>query len=163
MPVPNPLNRRSILMISLLIVLIDQGSKTWVRAHLPFQQDGGVLIPGLLRLHWTVNDGAAFSLFSGATAPLGLLSFLVGIGIVFWISKNRHQPFWQGLALALLLGGTIGNGIDRWSPPLHVVTDFLKLVPFSFPIFNGADVAINLAVACFAIDALTQRHEQPPR
>ena len=64
----------------------------------------------------------------------------------------------MGLALGFLLGGTIGNGIDRWR--LGHVTDFLELVPIQFPIFNWANVAINLAVLCFAIDAFANRHEQ---
>ena len=67
------------------------------------------------------------------------------------------MPIWQGLAVAFLLGGTIGNGMDRWR--LGHVTDFLQLVPVDFPIFNAADVAINMAVICFAIDFLTRRHD----
>ena len=61
----------------------------------------------------------------------------------------------DGLGLGFLLGGTIGNGIDRLR--LGHVTDFLELMPIQFAIFNWADVAINLAVLCFVIDALTQR------
>jgi len=64
----------------------------------------------------------------------------------------------QPLALAaacgrcFLLGGSAGNGIDRW---LHgAVVDGLELVPFSFPVFNLADVAINLAVLCLLLDGL---------
>ena len=49
-----------------------------------------------------------------------------------------------------MLGGAIGNGLDRWRS--GAVVDFVALVPIDFPIFNGADVAINLAVLCFAID-----------
>ena len=84
---------------------------------------------------------------------LGLLSLVVALVVAWWIARSRQQPTWQGLALACLLGGTVGNGIDRWSA--GYVTDFLELVPIDFPIFNGADVAINLAVACFVIDALS--------
>ena len=61
----------------------------------------------------------------------------------------------MGLALACLLGGTLGNGIDRWR--LGYVTDFLELVPIQFPIFNWADVVINVSVVCFAIDAFRER------
>ena len=75
------------------------------------------------------------------------------------VGRSRQQPLWQGLALAFLLGGTLGNGIDRWK--LGHVTDFIEFVPVSFPIFNGADIAINLAVICFVIDALSRRHEPP--
>jgi signal peptidase II len=59
---------------------------------------------------------------------------------------------WNGLALGLLLGGAVGNGIDRWRA--GAVVDFLEFIPIHFPIFNLADVAINLAVACFLLDLL---------
>ncbi|HJN32886.1 MAG TPA: signal peptidase II, partial [Prochlorococcus sp.] len=113
---------------------------------------------GLLQLRLISNTGAAFNLFNGATFLLGLLSLAVTIGLMVWIWRAGQMPLWQGLAVSFLLGGTIGNGLDRWR--LGHVTDFLQLVPVDFPIFNGADVAINLAVICFGIDALTRRHGQ---
>ena len=159
-PLPSQLARRPLLLITLVIVVIDQASKAWVCAHL---QPGlpAPFLPGLLQLRWVENPGAAFSLFRDSTFALKWLSLVVALGVAVWIWRSRQQPFWQGLALAFLLGGTVGNGIDRWS--LGHVTDFLELVPINFPIFNGADIAINLAVACFMIDALTRRHEHPQR
>lgn len=159
-PLPSQLARRPLLLITLVIVVIDQASKAWVCAHL---QPGlpAPFLPGLLQLRWVENPGAAFSLFRDSTFALKWLSLVVALGVAVWIWRSRQQPFWQGLALAFLLGGTVGNGIDRWS--LGHVTDFLELVPINFPIFNGADIAINLAVACFVIDALTRRHEHPQR
>ena len=53
------------------------------------------------------------------------------------------------------MGGTLGNGLDRWR--LGYVVDFLALVPINFPIFNGADIAINLAVLCFGLDLWLNR------
>ena len=86
---------------------------------------------------------------------LGLLSLGVGIALILWIWRERVLPFWQALAAAALLGGTLGNGLDRWR--FGYVIDFLALEPIDFPIFNGADVAINLAVLCFAIELWTRR------
>lgn len=159
-PITKSLSRTTLLLISLGIVVVDQLSKAWVRGHL----NPGVsspFVPGILTLRLVRNTGAAFSLFSDSTVVLGMLSLLVAMAVAFWIWRSRHQPFWQGLALACLLGGTVGNGIDRWS--FGHVTDFLELVPISFPIFNGADIAINFAVACFLIDALRPHHEHPHR
>ena len=76
----------------------------------------------------------------------------------FW-SAMAENP--QALAAAALLGGTLGNGLDRWR--LGHVVDFLALEPIDFPIFNGADVAINLAVLCFAIDLWTRRGDSSLR
>ena len=148
------LPRQSTLLIALVIVVVDQVSKGVASSVL---QDGHTLplLPHLISLQLVHNTGAAFSVLRGSTALLGLLSFGVGIGLILWIWRQRVLPFWQALASAALLGGTLGNGLDRWR--LGYVVDFLALEPIDFPIFNGADVAINLAVLCFGIDLWTRR------
>ena len=144
------LKRGPILLIAAATVGIDQISKTLMTELLI---DGRTMtaIPGLLELQLVYNTGAAFSLFRGSVAALALLSLAVSIGLLIWLARQRALPLWQGLALAFLLGGTIGNGIDRWR--LGHVIDFLALVPVRFPVFNPADIAINLAVLCFLLDA----------
>ena len=150
------LPRQSTLLIALVIVVVDQVSKAVASSVL---QDGHTLplLPHLISLQLVHNTGAAFSVLRGSTALLGLLSLVVGIGLILWIWRQRVLPFWQALASAALLGGTLGNGLDRWR--LGYVVDFLALEPIDFPIFNGADVAINLAVLCFGIDLWTRRGE----
>jgi signal peptidase II len=155
---PSHLSRGPLLLLSSVIVMVDQFSKAWVRNQLQLGVPSPFL-PGLLQWRWVRNTGAAFSLFSDSTPVLAFLSLAVGLIVALWIWRSREQPVWQGLAMAFLLGGTLGNGIDRWK--LGHVTDFIELVPVSFPIFNGADIAINLAVVCFVIDALSRRHESP--
>ena len=148
------LQRSTTLTIAAAIVLIDQLSKAALSVGLV----GGktmTAIPGILSLQLVHNSGAAFSLFSRSTELLGYLSLLVSVGILVWIGRQRAIPLWQGLATACLLGGTLGNGLDRWR--LGYVVDFLALVPINFPIFNGADIAINLAVLCFGIDLWLNR------
>ena len=133
------------------ILLADQLSKEWVIQHLPL---GAMrpLLPGLLALQHVRNTGAAFSLLSGNPHQLGLVSALVSVGLLVWILLRPPQGTWLSLAFALLLAGAAGNGLDRWRH--GSVTDFLALVPVSFPVFNLADVAINLAVVAFLLDAL---------
>ncbi len=155
---PSHLPRGPLLLMSSVVLMVDQFSKAWVRDHLQLGIPSPFL-PGLLQWRWVRNTGAAFSLFSDSTAVLGLLSLGVGLAVALWIVRSRQQPLWQGLALAFLLGGTLGNGIDRWT--LGHVTDFIEVIPVSFPIFNGADIAINAAVICFVLDALSRRHEHP--
>lgn len=153
------LKRGPILLIAAATVGIDQISKTLMTELLI---DGRTMtaIPGLLELQLVYNTGAAFSLFRGSVAALALLSLAVSIGLLIWLARQRALPLWQGLALAFLLGGTIGNGIDRWR--LGHVIDFLALVPVRFPVFNPADVAINLAVIFFLLDAgLSSRPNRP--
>ena len=133
------------------VLLADQLSKHWVSAHLPV----GVVrpfLPGVLELHSVRNTGAAFSLFSGSTEALGLVSLLVSAALLAWILLAPPRGIWLTLAVGFLLGGAAGNGIDRWRH--GAVIDFLAFVPVSFPVFNLADVAINLAVACLLLDQL---------
>ena len=148
------LPRQFTLLMALVIVVVDQVSKALASNAL---QGGHTLplLPQLLSLQLVHNTGAAFSVLQNSTALLGLLSLGVGIALILWIWRERVLPFWQALAAAALLGGTLGNGLDRWR--FGYVIDFLALEPIDFPIFNGADVAINLAVLCFAIDLWTRR------
>ena len=149
------LGRTTTLTIAFLVLLVDQATKAAASTALV---DGRTqpLVPGLLSLHLVHNTGAAFSLLNRSTHLLGLLSFVVSLALIVWICRHRSTAFWQALALAFLLGGTLGNGIDRWR--LGHVVEFLALVPIDFPIFNGADVAINIAVLCFALDLWFNRH-----
>ena len=150
---PNPsgqLNLRSLIYgLAAAVVVLDQLSKAWARQALvagPRQ-----LLPGLLDLHLTTNTGAAVSLFTNSAAGLGLVSLWVVLVTIGWIQRqSAPQPLYRTLAVGFLLGGATGNGIDRWTS--GAVVDFLALVPINFPVFNLADVAINLAVLCFAID-----------
>lgn len=145
--------RRLSLCLAAVVVLSDQLSKHWVIGNLPLGRMQAFL-PGLLALQHVRNSGAAFSLFSGSSQLLGLVSLLVSAGLLLWILRAPPRGLWLSLGLGFLLGGAAGNGIDRWRH--GAVTDFLALQPVAFPVFNLADVAINLAVACLLIDQLPQ-------
>ena len=144
-----------ILLSAAGLLLLDQLSKQWWLQNLP----PGVSqswIPGLLNLRLVWNDGAAFSLFRSGSQWLGWISPLVSGGLLVWVGRRGRQwSRWQAAAAAFLLAGSVGNGIDRWR--YGAVIDGLELVPFSFPVFNLADVAINLAVLCLLIEAIRQR------
>ena len=135
--------------VAAVVVAVDQLTKLWALQHLTGR---GVqpLLPGLLQQQLVFNTGAAFSMLTGNTLLLGLVSAAVAVGLALWIQTAGPLRQLQMLGLGLLLGGAIGNGIDRFR--LGQVVDFLELVPIQFPIFNGADVAINLAVACLVLD-----------
>lgn len=141
-------------LVAIALVLLDQWSKAWALAQL---SGSGVrpLLPGLVQLRLVFNTGAAFSLMEGNALLLGLVSLAVAVGLVFWIQTSGPLRRLQWIGLGLLLGGAIGNGLDRWR--LGSVVDFLEFVPVTFPVFNVADVAINLAVLCLALDLLQER------
>ena len=136
---------------AVMVLVLDQLSKALAVTNLPLGSSSAFL-PGLLSLQLVRNTGAAFSLFSGNPQLLGLVSLLVSIAVAVWIQKQGRMTLTRSLGVGLLLGGALGNGLDRWR--LGYVVDFLALVPVSFPVFNLADVAINLAVLCFAIELL---------
>lgn len=135
--------------VAVAVVVLDQLSKAWVSAHL---REGQVspLLPGVLQQRLVFNTGAAFSLMSGNAWLLGVVSAAVALALVLWIQRGGPWHRLQALGLGLLLGGAVGNGLDRWR--LGTVVDFLEIIPIRFPVFNAADVAINLAVAALVID-----------
>ncbi|NQV10050.1 MAG: signal peptidase II [Cyanobacteria bacterium] len=141
--------RRIAWLAAVVVVLLDQLSKLWAVDTLS-EGVPRAFIPGVMRLRLLFNTGAAFSLFSQATALLGLVSFGVAVGLVIWIQRQSALRRWQALGVGCLLGGALGNGLDRWR--LGGVVDFLDLVPIRFPVFNLADVAINLAVVFLLLD-----------
>ena len=145
---------RPVYLTALVVVVSDQLSKLWALQHLSGR---GVmpLLPGLLQQRLVFNTGAAFSMLEGNAMGLGVVSAAVAVGLVIWIQTSGPLSRWQGLGLGLLLGGAIGNGIDRWR--IGSVVDFLEFVPIHFPVFNLADTAINLAVLCLLIDLVHRR------
>lgn len=145
------------LALASLVLISDQLSKLLALQHLPLGVSSA-FVPGLLRLQRVGNSGAAFSLLSGNNTALSVLSTAISVALVFWLVRHPPQSSWQILAFGFLLGGAAGNGLDRLR--LGEVVDFLELVPIHFPIFNLADVAINLAVLCFAIDILRARQRR---
>ncbi len=151
------IKRRILIVITLIITLTDQISKYWVNSQLSINETKS-LIAYIIQLRLTRNTGAAFSILTESTYLLGLLSFIVSILLITWIWKKHTFSMFNGLAIAFLLGGSLGNGIDRWR--LGYVTDFLELIPFRFPIFNLADIAINIALIFFILDNLKGYHER---
>jgi signal peptidase II len=131
-----------LLATSLVVVLLDQLSKSWAASAL---NDRDIDLIGSLRLHLERNSGAAFSLNRGRGGLVALLAIAVVV-VIMWVGRSmRTTP--GTLALGLVLGGAIGNLIDRafrdGSGFLGgAVVDFIDLQ--WWPVFNVADVAIVL-------------------
>ena len=145
------IRRMKTITYSFYIILLDQVSKFLVLSIFGYERSKNI-IPYLLNFTPVKNKGAAFSLFSESTNILTIISIIVSIILITIILKYPPKSFWNMIGLAYLLGGTIGNGIDRLFK--GYVIDFLELVPISFPIFNIADVAINVAIVFFIIDII---------
>ena len=129
----------AVLVVAL--VVLDQVVKFLVGANIPLGGDVPFL-PHILHLTYVQNTGAAFSLFSQHTWLLTLLSGVVSVVLVICLGK-RVLPHWSGmLALALLLGGAVGNFIDRLL--FGFVTDMFATTFVNFAVFNVADVGVVL-------------------
>lgn len=143
--------------LSLLAVLLDQYTKHLASTHLTYNQPVEV-IPGLL--NWTLlhNFGAAFSFLSGAGGWqrwlfTGLAS-VVSVFFAVWLLKMPRHAQVLAAGVALVLGGAIGNLIDRMQ--LGFVVDFIHVYwqNSHFPAFNIADSAITLGVILLLWDTL---------
>ena len=148
--------KMKILVYSFYIILIDQLSKFWILGTLGFDQSKSI-IPHFLKLTLVKNKGAAFSIFSNSTTLLTIISIIASILLVTIILKSPPRSYWNSIGIAYLLGGTVGNGIDRLFK--GYVLDFLELVPINFPIFNVADISINIAIICFIIDIVSGKEK----
>jgi signal peptidase II len=154
-----------LLLISVLDVVADRLTKTWVAAHIPL---GGAIpvIPRVLRItHWT-NEGAAFSLFANSGAPhavrWGLVIFtLLAACAVFMALIYLGSRFTLAtIALALILGGALGNVHDRIV--YGSVIDFIEVHIFNYhwPDFNIADSSIVVGACLLFLDSLLP-HKDP--
>lgn len=135
-------------VLAIVAIVTDRLSKVWVVANLT-PGESFALWPGVFHLTLVKNTGAAFSLFTGGSDWLKWISLLVSVGLVLYGLLGPHLGHWEQLGFGLLLGGAIGNGFDRFA--FGEVTDFLEFRLIRFPVFNGADIAINLGLACLVV------------
>lgn len=147
------------LGISLLIVVIDRLTKLWVMKHI-VPSTHIVIIPHVFSIsHW-MNPGAAFSMFANPADPhrayllltgFSILASLVVFGVLMYIGRRFTVT---GLALALILGGAVGNLWDRIA--YKEVTDFIAvtIIHYHWPDFNIADSSIVIGGILLLLDAL---------
>ena len=118
-----------------------------MRSYIPLYASVPFL-PGM-DVTYVQNTGAAFSLLSEHTWVLTLLSAVVSVGLVVAMAK-RILPHWSGmLSLALLLGGAVGNLIDRVLN--GVVVDYINLLFMQFAVFNFADICVCVGVGLWVL------------
>jgi signal peptidase II len=136
-------------LAALAVAIGDQASKAWIRDNIRVND----FLPeeGFLRFTHVQNTGAAFGIFPNHTFPLTIVSFIGAAVILFYTFyvRRRYTFLNNGVSMAALgvvLGGTIGNLIDRLS--LGYVTDFILVG--TFPAFNVADSSITSGTSVFA-------------
>ena len=126
------------LSLSIFIVLIDQFTKYLMSYNKLFINKDFLLF----KLDFVKNYGAAFNIFSGSRIFLSLISIIFSILIIYLIFRKNTLNSFELYAYSFILGGTIGNGIDRLYKGF--VVDFINLNIINFPVFNIADISINI-------------------
>jgi signal peptidase II len=153
-----------LLWISLLVVALDQGSKLWIEST--FEPYETLVIWPVFNLTLVYNTGAAFSLLAEASGWQRAFFICVGsvvtLVMLVWLARLPGDERLTGWGLALVIGGAVGNLVDRVR--LGKVVDFLQWhwQDWYWPTFNLADSAITLGVALLLIDGLflVRRHER---
>lgn len=151
----------SFYSIALIIITLDQLCKFAVQEHLDLGQVIPI-IPSFFNLTYLLNPGAAFGFLSGASAAFRnpffiMISVAAVLFILYYRSHHRGMGFLPSLGLAFILGGAVGNLIDRLR--LGMVVDFLDFFygSYHWPAFNIADSAITVGVALMIFEILTDR------
>ena len=147
-----------LLSIAGIVVLLDQLTKYMVRANLPI---GVVFMPDLWLsqyariVHWK-NTGAAFGMFQNLSVVFTVLSFVVSLVILYYFPQVPREDWPVRLAMGMLLGGAVGNLIDRLM--LGHVTDFISI--WIIPVFNIADLSISTGVAILFLGMWMQERQK---
>ena len=146
--------RRSLPLLAALavvVVALDRWTKHWASTTLPFSQPVQV-VGDYVRLTYTRNSGVAFGIGQGTGFPYYIFSLVAIVAIVWMFLRGRegHDPV-RRISLALILGGAVGNLVDRVTS--GEVVDFIEVgIPqWHWPVFNVADSAVTVGVLLFAL------------
>ena len=134
-------------LIALLVFVVDHLIKSAVLAGIAPSRSIPV-IKGILYLTYVRNTGVAFGLFPGQRLILVLIGIAVCAAVVYFYAKIKKEDIFFKVYLAIILGGSLGNLCDRVF--LGHVIDYLDFRVF--PVFNFADIAINLGVFLIILD-----------
>jgi signal peptidase II len=145
-----------IIYISIILLLIDQISKLLVVKLIDINSSIE-LIKNFFYLTYTHNTGAAFSILTGKRILLILIAVIILIVIFNYLRKNKIESKVEKIAFSLIIGGSVGNLLDRIVR--GYVIDFLdfKIFGYNFPIFNLADTFIVIGVLLLLIITLTRK------
>ncbi len=143
------------LLYGLILLIADQASKWWVLNGLNLPEKGSIALLPFLNFTMVWNKGISMGLPIGdALGKWGIVALTIGVSLwlIKWLTQSERKL--EAVALAMVIGGAIGNIIDRF---LHgAVVDFVHLhwAGYSFYVFNVADSAISIGVCLLLFDGL---------
>lgn len=150
------LKNRFFWVAAVVSLILDQLSKYLVVQNFELTETLP-LWSGVFHFTYVTNTGAAFSLFSQGGGWLRWLSLIVSLGLIALAWFGPLLRTFEQLGYGFILGGALGNGIDRFVA--GYVVDFLDFRLIRFPVFNLADVFINIGIVCLLIASFW---ESPP-
>lgn len=133
-------------IIILLVFLADRLSKRWAASYL--SEYGPTQFSAYFSIQETYNKGIAFGMFQGAGPLVGWLTIAVIVGMFVYLVRLPKEEKLLRIGLALIIGGALGNMIDRIT--VGQVLDFIE-TPFRSSIFNVADIAINVGMVIIVL------------
>lgn len=149
------------LACTAFIFLLDQLTKWIMLDQIGIAHRPPIEITGFFNLVMVWNYGISFGMFSGYNVPLILIVVTGAISLVllFWLMRNRDRA--TALGISLVLGGALGNIVDRVR--FGAVADFLDfhLAGYHWPAFNVADATIFIGVVVLCIQSMMSPHKKP--
>lgn len=148
-------NKSKIYLISLILLIVDQLVKLLIKSTFKLHEELE-LIPNFFSVLYLQNDGAAFSILQNKTYLLVIVA-IICLGImVYYIQKEKTFTKLSSISLGLILGGIIGNLLDRII--YKKVIDYLSFTFFTynFPVFNIADVGITVGALLLIVSCLKE-------
>jgi signal peptidase II len=150
-------------IVAIAGLILDQISKYAMLKAFAYYGDPIYIWENVFHLTYVENDGAAFNRFPGGVIWLKWLSLFVSIGLMVLAWKTPKMSKKEKLGYGFILAGALGNGIDRFL--LGYVIDFLHFSLINFPVFNIADVCVNigivfLVIILFSSTSETKKHHK---
>lgn len=136
--------KRIFWTVALIGLILDQLTKYLVIKNFTDIGDSWPLWENVFHFTYVINTGAAFSFFRGGVSWLRWLSLIVSLGLIAFAIYGPRMNRVEQLGYGFILAGALGNGIDRFL--FGYVVDFLDFRLIKFPVFNLADVSINLGI-----------------
>lgn len=153
--------KRIFWLVAIAGIILDQLTKYLIVKEFAAINDTVPLWEGVFHLTYVINTGAAFSVFSGQVEILRWISLIVSLLLIIFVWFSSRLSLWEQLGYGLILAGAVGNGIDRFL--FGYVVDFLDFRLINFPVFNLADVAINIGVVMLLIASFGQNSQSEER
>jgi len=144
---------KDVYFFAIIFLVIDQAIKFYLSSKMVVNQSN-ILIKNFLNITYVHNTGAAFSLFEGNTWLLIGIGVLAVIGLTIYIGKLVHIGDFDMFTYSLLLGGVLGNLIDRIVHGYVIDYISLNIFGYHFPIFNFADVFICVGTFLMVLDII---------